>query len=147
MIRAQAIGWSEGQLWEKEASDTDIVEAKQHSGKQENQFGKMPTLEKLFEKSAQSPVRITHEILAQAAGFGVRYFFLPFPAGATQCRVSFVQGAELGLGVAQASRGLRLSGIFSNSNKELLISQDLSSRRHLLLGCAQHFQAIKEDKD
>lgn len=45
-------------MQETGGSDTDIVEAKQHSGKQENQFGKMAMLEKLFEpvfkKSAQS---------------------------------------------------------------------------------------------
>lgn len=135
MIRAQAIGLSGGQLHEKGGSDTDIVETKQHSGKQENQFGKMAMLEKLlepvFKKSAQSPVRNRHEIPAQAAGFGVWCFPLLFPPGATQCRVSFAQGAELGLGVTEASRGLRLSWIFSNINKELLISQDLSPRRHL----------------
>lgn len=146
MIRAQATGLSGGQLQEKEASDTDIVETKQHSGKQENQFGKRAMLEKLFEpllkKSAQRPVRNRHKIPAQVAGFGVWYFLLPFPGGATQCRVSFAQGAELGFGVTEASRRLRLSWIFSNSNKELLISQDLSSRRHLLSGCAQQFQAV-----
>lgn len=135
MIRAQAIGLSGGQLHEKGGSDTAIVETKQHSGKQENQFGKMAMLEKLleqvFKKSAQSSVRNRHEIPAQAAGFEVWYFPLLFPPGATQWRVSFAQGAELGLGVTEASRGLRLSWIFSNINKELLISQDLSPRRHL----------------
>lgn len=70
-----------------------------------------------------------------------------FTIPTTECRVSFVQGAELGLGVEEAIRGLRLSWIFSNTNKELLISQDLSSRRHLLSGCAQQFQAIQEPKD
>lgn len=151
MIRAQAVGLSGGQLQEKGGSDTDTVETKQHSVKQENQFGKMAMLEKLlepvFKKSAQSPVRNRHEIPPQAAGFGVWDFFLLFPPGATQCRVSFVQGAELGLGVTEASRWLRLSWIFSNTNKELLISQDLSLRRHLLSGCAQQFQAIQKPKD
>lgn len=79
---------------------------KQHSGKQKNQFGKMAMLERWFEpvfkKSAQSPVGNRYEIPAQVAGFGAWYFFLPFPPGATQCRVSFVQGTELGLGVTEA---------------------------------------------
>lgn len=79
LIRAQAIALPGGHLQDKEGPDTDIVETKQHSGTQENPFGKRAMLEKLFKpvfkKSAPSPVRNRHEIPAQAAGFIIWYSF------------------------------------------------------------------------
>lgn len=68
----------------------------------------MAVLEKLFEpvfkKSDPSPVRSRHKIPARVAGFGICCFFLLLPPGATQCRVSFVPGAELGHGVKGQQR-------------------------------------------
>lgn len=49
IIRPHTIGLPGSQLQQKEGSDTDVVETKQYSWMQENQFDKMARPEKLFE--------------------------------------------------------------------------------------------------